>query len=109
MTAKQTVRYEHYQLQHHNYRFFHIWLSFSSAASQAFASWFRVPSEAEKCGTLKDLFLLYLQFWFCVFKSLTVSYSICFGLCETAIFNFDSQILVPLFYCCFFLFSLMNI
>lgn len=26
------------------------------------------PLKAEKCGTLKDLFLLYLQFWFCVFK-----------------------------------------
>jgi len=45
MTAKQTVHYEHYQLQHHNYRFLHIWLSFSPAASQALVSWLRVPSE----------------------------------------------------------------
>lgn len=29
------------------------------------------PLKAEKSGTLKDVFLLYLQFSFCVFKSLT--------------------------------------
>lgn len=65
------------------------------------------PLKAENSGILKGFFLLYLQFWFCIFKPLTsVSSSICIGLRETTIFNFDSQILVPLF-CCWFFFLLV--